>query len=335
VSSIVPAGEIADVLGRQLNDARASFSIGSLGAIAEFHRRPDETLERVGGASLAAMTARGALRIELGDDVVPLAYETLSGRRGRWQHGVLFCRPIEAATMHRRSVLTELGPDLSAVRDEDRDAILFDIGLGAQNVDFCVRSNDGGLLAVLRLAEGQSIFAPGNPAMAALLDTNPHRIAIGGLGRIEVYQAIPRDTTPEGPHTHVLAKLLKTGRTHSANIAVPKGLMPCLSLYPPHPAVDAMGRAHAYDGEAAAGFDALLRRWGAKDVVAEKDRLTDAVLRQTGPSDYARAATRAARTASRIALRQLACRHPEQPAIAAWLAAFDRPSTRSGREASS
>jgi hypothetical protein len=325
-----PEPEIGEALAHGLDDPRSGFSIGSLGAIAEFHRGPDEPFERLPGPRLGALTPRGGLRIELSSDVTALAYETLSGRRGRWQHGIVFCRPKAQARAHARTTITELGPDRDAIRDDDCDALLFDIGLGAANVDFCVRTADRPLIAALRRAEGKSIFAPGNPAMAAILEASPHRVAIGALGRAEVFQAIARDKTPEGPHTHVLPKLLKSGRTHSANVPVPAGLMPCLSLYPPNPLADAMGRPHAYDGEAARAFDTLLRRWGHPDVVAEKDRLVAAVTDGATPDGYPWPRTRRARTAARIALRQIAAREPDRPDLEPWLRTFDPPTARRG-----
>jgi hypothetical protein len=50
-------------------------------------------------------------------------------------------------------------------------------------------------------------------------DSDDHRVFLSRVGRAEVYQAIPLPDAkrPDGPHTHVLPKLLRAGRTHSAN----------------------------------------------------------------------------------------------------------------------
>jgi len=322
------ATAIAALLSQHLDDARSSFSVGSLGAIAEFHRAPDEPAERPRDGGLAIVSERGGLRIELAADVTAIAYETLSGRRGRWQQGVVLCRPRAEATRQRRAGVTELGTDAGAIRERDHDALLFDIGLGARNVDFCVRTADPGLIRTLRRAADASIFAPESPVMAALMEANPHRVVLGALGRIEVYQAIGRERTPEGPHTHVLPKLLRSGRTHSANIPVPGGLTPCFSLYPPNPIVDAMGHPHPFDPGAAAAFDSLLRRWGPPGYMAEKDRVLAAVASGAEPGAYRRAVSRSGRTAARVALRQLAARDPRCPGLDAWLKTLDRPSAR-------
>lgn len=193
--------EIQRILCKHLHDPTSSFSVGSFGAIAEFHRDADEPLSIDDTERLAIATDRGALRIDLADGVIPLAYETLSGRPGHWQHGVLFCLAGSQAASHRRTTLTELGPDHGAIRAEDRDAVLFDMGLGARNVDFCIRTKDPELLARLHEGVGRSVLERTSPIMSAIVEAGPHRIAISKLGRAEVYQAIDKVKTPEGPHT--------------------------------------------------------------------------------------------------------------------------------------
>ncbi len=203
---MVHDAEIHRILCEQLHDPDSSFSIGSVGAIAEFHRDADEPLILDDPEQLTIATDRGGLKVALIDSVMALAYETLSGRPGRWQHGVVFCCPKSLARSHCRSKLTELGPDRGAIRAMDRDSVLFDMGLSARNVDFCIRTRDPELLALLRQDAGRSVLEPGNRAMEAIVEASPHRVAISRLGRAEVFQAIDRVKTPPGPHTHVLPK---------------------------------------------------------------------------------------------------------------------------------
>lgn len=113
------------MLERHLRDPDTGFSVGSFGAIAKFHHRAGEAVEI---DSLGAVTDRGALPIEHATNVKSLACEILSGRPGRWTHGVVFCLPTSAARRHVRTVITELGPDRSAIRSRDREALLFDVG---------------------------------------------------------------------------------------------------------------------------------------------------------------------------------------------------------------
>lgn len=315
--------DIRASLRAHLHDATSSFSIGSFGAIAEFHRDPAEPLRLDHPDGLTVATARGALRVELAEGVRPLAYETLSRRPGCWQQGVVFCLPKAAAGSQHRESLTELGPDTAAVREEDRAALLFDVGLGARNIDFCVRTADPALIAALRKACGRSVFEPGNGAMGAILAANPHRIAVSRLGRVEVYQAIGKEKTPEGPHTHVLPKFLKTGRTHSANIPVPAGWLPCLSLYPASPLFDSLGQRIGFDAARYAAFQALLEPWALPAYREEKARLRAAVAAAEDPAGYPAPKTRLGRTALRVALRQLARNEEASPALRRWQEAFD------------
>ena len=92
--------------------------------------------------------------------------------------------------MAGRDGLTELGADVEALRPEDRESILFDMGLVIPHVDVCVRSADQDLISLLREAAGTTVLAPGNPAMATIKEQSPHRVFRSRLGRVEVYQRI-------------------------------------------------------------------------------------------------------------------------------------------------
>jgi hypothetical protein len=225
--------------------------------------------------------------------------------------------------MNRRAALTEIGPDHQAPREEDREAILFDLGLGALQADFCVRIGDRSLAARLREHVGRAVFEPGNPAMAMILAANPHRVFISRLGRIEVYQPIPPPSgkSPEGPHTHVLPRLLKSGRTHPATEPVPEGLVPCAHLYPPHPARDGLGEARPFDATHHHAFQRMMAACGDPAGLAAKRRVIDAVL--AGEPPTAVAGDRHSRISVRIALRQMKSQGHASAALSAWLASFD------------
>ncbi len=315
--------EIPRVLRRHLEDPSSSFSIGSLGAIAEFHRDPDEPFEIRDLERLTIATSRGALRINLIDEIKPLAYETLSVRKGCWQHGVAFCLTTKKALGHRRCVLTELGLDWAAVRGVDRHAVLFDMGLAAQNVDFCIRTKDTELLSRLRQSAGRSVLKPNSPILATIVQASPHRVAIAKLGRLEVYQAIDKAKTPSGPHTHLLPDLLATNRTHSANIPVPEGYLPCLSVYPASPVFDNLARTKPFERASLAAFEVLLLRWGIPEYCAEKARIVASVRDGSDPTSYECPRTRLGRIAMRVALRQLQQTKAQDPIVRRWLEHFD------------
>ena len=228
--------------------------------------------------------------------------------------------------MARRHVLTELGPDTGGLRDCDREAILFDLGLGTLQVDACVRVSDAAVITELRTATGRSVFEAGNPAMRIIVSANPHRVFLSRLGRIEVYQPIPppNGRSPEGPHTHVLPKLLQHGRTHAATEQIPEGLVPCAHLYPAHPTKDALGRALSFDEARHAAFQGMLHQFGNKDAVDLKHRVMAAIEQDVDPSALDIPNDRFSRAGVRIALRQLQASREMSPAIFAWLQAHDR-----------
>lgn len=92
------------------------------------------------------------------------------------------------------------------------------------------------------------------------------------FGRVEVFQPIPADgmTSPPGPHTHVLPKLMRTGRTHAANAPVPEHLVPCGGFAPPHPYRDELGRPAPFNAGRHAAFQSLLDGFGDRRLVSVK-----------------------------------------------------------------
>ena len=226
--------------------------------------------------------------------------------------------------MNRRTVLTELGPDSEALRLEDRGGILFDMGLGTLQADICIRTADPSLIGVLRSAAGRSLFEPGNPAMAAIVAAGPHRVFMTRFGRCEVYQPIPPadGKSPEGPHTHVLPKLLRSGRTHAATEPVPDGFVPCAHLVPAHPLKDGLGHRRPWDQQAHDAFQAMLGEYGDVRLLALKSRLAAAMASGASADAAAIPADRFARHVARVLLRQM-LQSGHAPA-ASWAALLER-----------
>jgi hypothetical protein len=316
------------LLAEQVSDPETGWSLGTFGAIAEFTRDPDEpvALSR-SDTCLAAVTARGGIRIEAREGVRLFASESTT--RDGWNHRISLCLPEKQCAMNGRTVLTTLGPDAQALREQDRGAALFDLGLGALQVDLCVRVTDPSVAAQLASHAGRPLFEPDNPAMGVILAASPHRVFVSRVGRIEVFSPIPPadGTSPEGPHTHVLPKLLAHRRTHAATELVPDGWIPCAHLYPGHPAKDAFRRSRPFDRARHAAFQGMLRDFGDPELYALKQRVLAAVAAGEDPSVIAIADSRFTRTNVRVALRQLRATACASPALAAWLAAheaFDR-----------
>src|SRR5438067_3718092 len=164
-----------ELIVEQLADSDAQWSLGTFGAIAEFMRDADEPADILQSEiSCAVVTPRGGIRLLAHPDLRPIAFETISTQA--WSQRVAFCLPQAASAMSGRKILTELGPDNEALRGEDRGAVVFDLGLGARQVDCCIRTADRALAQGLRAHGGRSLFEPGNPAMGLILRHSPHRV---------------------------------------------------------------------------------------------------------------------------------------------------------------
>lgn len=229
--------KIETLVAKYLADPAVAWSLGSFGAIAEFMWRAEEPAETGRGFRV---TAGGGIRIDGPNAMEAVAYTTPSRDPARRRGGIAFCLPAGRCAAGRRTTITEVGADADALRPQDRDAILFDVGLGQLQVDVMVRTKDPETLTLLRAAAGQALFDPAQTLMAHLPRLSPHRVFVTHCGRIEVFSDIPAPDgrSPDGPHTHVLPKLLKTGRTHAANIEIPDGLVPCLYIHLARPDPD-------------------------------------------------------------------------------------------------
>jgi len=176
--------ELVKIIHENIENPSTGWSIGSFGAIGEFHQDPGEkrqvTFNDTGGQ---IVTERGALSISLSNSVRFLPYEQLSRRREFWLQGSNFLLPKTEALRPKNTTLTRLGPDISALREEDRDAILYDMGLDIPHITVCIRTKDTELQSLLNEHVGQSLFDPENPAMQYIKDNHPHRVFISNLGR--------------------------------------------------------------------------------------------------------------------------------------------------------
>ena len=308
----------------QLADPHAQWSLGTFGAIAEFMRDADEPADITRDETwMSVVTPRGGIRLLARSNLRPIAFETITTQA--WSQRVAFCLPAAESAMNRRSVLTELGPDTEALRPQDREAVRFDLGLDAAQVDCCLRTADDALISGLRAQTGRPLFDQGNSAMGLILRHSPHRVFVTRAGRAEVYQSIPAPggTAPEGPHTHVLPKLLAHKRTHAATEPIPRGYVSCAHLYPAHPLRDGYGRALPFDTLRYTAFQRMLSRYGDIEHVRLKRNVTKAINAGAGPQAIAMPKDRFAQASIRVALRQLKASEGSSAALTAWFAVHD------------
>ncbi len=317
--------DVRQLIASQIQLTQTQWSVGTFGGVAEFSCDVGEEVTVASNdTGVSAFTTRGGVGITFHDDIRPFASE--SATRLGWSHRVSLCLPQASAQMNRRKVLTELGPDTSALRSQDRDAVLFDLGLDVLQADLCIRVADPAVVGELRACVGRALDEPGNPAGSIVFAANPHRVFISRIGRAEVYQPIPPadGKSPEGPHTHLFPKVLKSKRSHSANEMVPDGFVPCAHFYPAHPTSDGLGRPRPFDLGSHQAFQSLLQTYGDPANGALKSRVLQAVRAGDAPFDSASLVDRFGRATMRVTLRQLKAAGETGGALSRWLEAFDR-----------
>jgi hypothetical protein len=127
-SALTAPETASDLLHREIANPDTQWSLGTFGAIAEFSRDRDEQVSfRQSDTGVSAVTARGGIAI--GPDLRNRPFASIA--RTGWNQRIALCLPDDCCTMTRRTVLTELGADGEALRSEDRESVLFDLGLGA------------------------------------------------------------------------------------------------------------------------------------------------------------------------------------------------------------
>jgi hypothetical protein len=260
--------DVESLLAEHLRDATSSWSVGEFGVLAEFHHA-HVAATQIDAHTVAA--SGGAMRVKPRAGARILAYETPSPNPRLWNHGIAFCLPESEALMDGRTGITELGPDSEAIFAASRREVLFDLGLARRSVNFCVRTADPALIDLLRGGQGVSVLE--RPALtAAIVAAGPARVVESRMARVEITNPIPPPggVSPDGPHTHMMPNLIRRRRTHDANIPVPAGYLPCLTLYPSHPARDAEGRERPFDARLHAAYQRLLGQYGDSDYVAAK-----------------------------------------------------------------
>ena len=318
-------GSLLDFFDTRLKDPDSAWSVGSFGAIGEFMRDRDEPVTfHSTDTGRSAFTARGGILVGIQAGARLIASESPTAEA--WNHRVAVCLPRSLCGMSGRRVLTEIGPDADALRAEHRSGVLFDLGLGLLQVDVFVRTTDPSVTSALRRHVGKSVFAADCGAMPVILETSPHRVFVSGVGRVEVFQPIPPPDgkSPEGPHTHVLPKLLALGRTHPATEPLPTDWVPCAYCYPPHPLRDSQGKSRQFDIKSHLAFQDMLERFGDMGRFELKKRTVSSVMAGAEPFAIAPSGDRFARATMRVTLRQLQASGERSPTLAAWLAAYDR-----------
>lgn len=289
------ADAVWDAVADHLGNPGTSWSIGVQGALAEFlhtdapTRRLDEW---------TVVSDLGAIRVTPVPDATLRAYEEPSAHGESWSHGVAICYPTALAAGAPNRCITELGPDTDAIRAEHQRGVLFDLGLGSTACRFCIRLALDGEIAAMRGLLGRSALDA--QVIEALLSWQPHRVVVSICGRIEVYQPIGSEKTPDGPHTHLIPRLLRPHAVTSANVPLPQGYTAGLLMYPESPIADRFGRRKPFSELHHARFQKLLAEHGDPAYLRAK--------REAEHGSEPAEDSRLARLAGRIARRQALAR---------------------------
>jgi len=317
----MPMTTIAKILRQYLDDPETEWSLGTFGAIAEFHRDADEAaaIEKR-KQSISLITARAAISVVDHPQTTLLPYETLSKIPTAWGQGVMVCLPVAAAAFSKRSGVTDLGIDVAALLPTKSSARLFDLGLGINHIDVCIRTANGPLIKRLSKLAGQAFLDLPDDAVAAIKAANPVRVFLSRLGRIEVNQPIPdsRGVTLAGSHTHILPQLLNHTRSHSANLPIRDGELACLAFYPRHPVRNPGGDLKAFEIEPFRQFQVLLEDHAPVEIIVAKRLAWKAVAAGRPPGKHELPQNRTTRAALRVALRQAYHTLGPSPTLSAW-----------------
>jgi predicted Fe-S protein YdhL (DUF1289 family) len=210
-----------------------TWVLGVFGAVAEFCVGLDESCDvDDAGESFTARTPRGAIRFEISHQVRALGVTAVVGSVKK--EVVVMAVPKGSIRRPVNHSLAALGPDREAIRPEEREDRLFDLGLGAKAAGFCVRVSAPDLARDLedRIGQGWADLLAG--LSGRIVSASPARVVLTPIGRVEVYTPIPPPggRSSDGPHTHFLPTQLAVGREMPPGLELPDSLAPCAIFYP-------------------------------------------------------------------------------------------------------
>lgn len=225
--------EIRAFVVRSLRENRGTWVAGVVGAVGEFTAAPGNSVDvDLEGDIIVATTPGARLRFHIDDDVRALTFYPKETPTKDVR--VMLAVKRERERLEVAHLLTPLGRDCSPIAAADRDASLFDLGLGRKEARFCVRTGSGPLHDALARAAGTAFPANLPKIGPFLLAASPARVIETALGRIEVLTPIPAPTgkSPLGPHTHLLPDHLASGRATPAGMDLPRAYLPGAIFYP-------------------------------------------------------------------------------------------------------
>ncbi|MGU3537433.1 DUF6925 family protein [Methylobacterium sp. A54F] len=213
-----------------------TWSLGTFGAGATLLRTGAEG--PLADGRLGFLGAGGGLALSVPPGLAPVAYETPLGTA--WSQAVALCLPEDAPPAAPSG-----GADAGALRPEDRDAPLFDLGHDLWHA--ALRARARGPEAQAWLAGLRGAAEP-ERVLRAQAEGAVDLVVLSPLGRLEVFGG-----ARPGAGAYLVPRVLRTGRRHAATAPIPPGLVVHAQFLPPRDA-----------------FPPLLARWGLPHLRAAK-----------------------------------------------------------------
>ncbi|MEM8841127.1 MAG: DUF1289 domain-containing protein [Pseudomonadota bacterium] len=223
--------EIRAFAADTMRDARGTWVMGVVGAVAEFTAMPGAAVDvRMQGDDLIARTRNGALRMRIDDGVRALTFDP-PGQPGHAR--VVIAVKRERGRLPVADGVADLGEDSEALLP-DPGTRLFDLGLARKEARFCVRVGEGASKDALEAVADRPFAESLQRIGAPLLSESPTRVVQTALGRVEVQGRIPPPDgqSQEGPHTHLLPDHLASGCAQPVGMELPRVYLPGAIFYP-------------------------------------------------------------------------------------------------------
>ncbi|MDQ0324889.1 hypothetical protein J2R99_000738 [Rhodopseudomonas julia] len=216
--------EMQAFLQNSLLPQSGRWVFGLHGALGEFRTREGDLVDRDGNFAVACV--HGAVRLR----------ERRRLRAFEWRQGaaIILALARKQIVGLPNACLASLGRDEAAIREEDRDARLFDLGIGSAITQFCLRTRDPLLIRRLSELEGEAWPLVLSRIGRDIQETSPHRVIASPIGRMEVFSPIQAagGRPPKGPHTRFFPADIAMGRELPPGVQIPAEYAPCAIFYP-------------------------------------------------------------------------------------------------------
>jgi len=225
--------EITAFVEKTLTDRAGTWVIGCHGATAEFMAGADEPMTLDAGPDgILATTEQGGLRFQSRENFRALQWRDPRMPDATRAIFIVIPRPRDSGSVS--SGLKIEGRDHGALKPEQREDALFDLGLGRDHMRFLVRTGKAEVRHALTAAQGLALDAVLSRCGGLLLRENPVRVVDSAFGRIEVYAPIPAPggKSPPGPHTHLLPGHLAMQRATAPSVDLPEAYSLSATFYP-------------------------------------------------------------------------------------------------------